>query len=92
VSNKSRSGSDVLGVTSPPRVLDRADDVAAYLDASGHATEQIDCLGFYRYQLGDRLAPLCDDDRPRYCATSSIKRRQLALNSAAATYLLSIIL
>src|SRR6516162_11867219 len=64
VSSKRRFGSEVLGITGPPRVLDRVDDVATYLDASGHATEEIDCLRFYRHQLGHRLASLCNDDRP----------------------------
>src|SRR6266446_7293507 len=64
MSSNSRSGLDVLGITSPPRILDGIDDVTTYLDASGHATEELDCLRFYRHQLGDRPAPLCDDDRP----------------------------
>src|SRR5215472_10117649 len=64
VSSRSRSGSDVLLIPGPLRILDRVDDVAAYFDASGHATEEIDRLGFDQHQLSDRLASLGDDDRP----------------------------
>src|SRR6478672_4985212 len=64
MSSKINFGSDVLLVTGPPRIPDRADDVATYLDAPGHAAEEIDCLRFDRHQLGDRLSPLGDDDRP----------------------------
>src|SRR6516164_4242211 len=64
VSSRSGSRSDVLFVTGPSRVFDRVDDVTADFDAPRHPTEKTDRFRFHRHELGDRFAPLGDDDRP----------------------------
>jgi hypothetical protein len=64
-----------------------ADNVATYLDVSGHATEEIDCLLFYGTTLAGGLPFLVMMIGRRRCANSPIRRRQLVLNFAAATYL-----
>ena len=64
VSSRS-SWSDVLLIPGPSRILDWTDDVAANLDRPRHVAREVSRFLFLdRHQLGNRLAPLGNDDRP----------------------------
>jgi hypothetical protein len=78
--------SEVFGIAGQFDVLDRADNIAAYLGRPRHATERVDRRIVDRHHFATgfpRLVMMMIG--ARFCATSSIRRRQSALKLAAET-------